>query len=63
MTENEIAITEAEERTICDRRVTVRLPMHLYNSIVRYSNEGCISPGAYIKLILSKEVKRRDKII
>jgi predicted DNA binding CopG/RHH family protein len=48
---------EAVDKT--DRRVTIRIPVHLYDKVVEYANIECLAPGAFIRTILAKEIKRR----
>lgn len=44
-----------------DRRVTIRLPEHLYEKIAEYAAIECLAPGTFIKTVLAKEIKRRGK--
>ena len=44
-----------------DKRVTIRLPLHLYDKVVEYAKVECLAPGTFIKTVLAKEIKRRGK--
>jgi predicted DNA binding CopG/RHH family protein len=42
-----------------DRRVTIRIPLHLYKKVVEYAEIECLVPGTFIRTVLAKEIKRR----
>ena len=42
-----------------DRRVTIRIPLHLYKKVAEYAEIECLAPGTFIRTVLAKEIKRR----
>lgn len=42
-----------------ERRVTIRLPVSLYESIVNYARIECLAPGAWVRTVLAKEIRRK----